>query len=122
MKGHRRNLALASHAPDCTGIGQKVVPRLRESRILAPSGSRGGEITQPRAHLIADLCPSEMHLMPSEGTWRLETSLFSQREEKQWKKATWQQITSQKGSIKATGLLTNLEGTSEREMTLKFHT
>ena len=32
-----------------------VGPRLRESRLLAPSGS-GGEFTQPRAHLLADPC------------------------------------------------------------------
>ena len=38
-----------------TWIGQKVGPRLRESRLLAPSG-RGGEFTQPREHLLADPC------------------------------------------------------------------
>ena len=36
------------------GIGYKVGPRFRESRrLLSPSG-RGGEFTQPRAHLLAD--------------------------------------------------------------------
>ena len=32
-------------------------PGLRESRLLAPSG-RGGEFTQPRAHLLAEHCTS----------------------------------------------------------------
>ena len=42
-----------------TGIGYKVgpSPRLRESRLLAPSGhGGGGEFTQPRAQLLADPC------------------------------------------------------------------
>ena len=32
-----------------------VVPRLCESRLLAPSGRRGHEFMQPRTHLIAQL-------------------------------------------------------------------
>ena len=37
----------------CTGLGKRVVPRLRESRLLAPSG-RGREFTQPRDHSFAE--------------------------------------------------------------------
>ena len=40
----------------CTGIGYKMGPGLRESRLLAPSGRGGREFTQPRTHLIADPC------------------------------------------------------------------
>ena len=40
---------------ELTEMGHKVGPRLRESRLLAPSGS-GHEFTQPRAHLKAQLC------------------------------------------------------------------
>ena len=39
------------------GIGNKVVPRLREYRLMAPSG-RGGEFTQPRDHFLAVPCIS----------------------------------------------------------------
>ena len=38
-----------------------MVPRLRESRLLAPSG-HGGVFTQPRVHLIDQLCK---YLIPS---------------------------------------------------------
>ena len=53
----RGEIELCTNLPGriCTGIGYKVVPRLRESRLLAPSG-HGGEFTHPRAHLLADPC------------------------------------------------------------------
>ena len=38
-----------------SGIGHKVGPRLRESRLLVTSG-HGVEFTQPRVHLLADPC------------------------------------------------------------------
>ena len=41
----------------CTGLGERVGPRLRESRLPTPSG-RGGEFTQPRARSFAQPCIS----------------------------------------------------------------
>ena len=42
-------------SPWCTGLGQRVVPRLRE---LSPAarGSQEAGFTQPRDHLLADPC------------------------------------------------------------------
>ena len=38
----------------CTEVGERVGPRLGESRVLTPSG-HVGEFTQPRAHSFAQL-------------------------------------------------------------------
>ena len=38
-----------------TGLGKRVGPGLRESRLLTPSG-HGGEFTQPRGHSFAQPC------------------------------------------------------------------
>ena len=43
------------HAPAYTGLGERVGPRLRESRLVASSG-RGGEFPQPRARYFAQPC------------------------------------------------------------------
>ena len=43
----------------CTWLGSRVVPRLRESRLLAASG-RGGEFTQHRDHSFARLCTKQV--------------------------------------------------------------
>ena len=40
-------------------MGYKLIPRLRESHLLAPSAHGGGKFTQPRAHLLADPCRLE---------------------------------------------------------------
>ena len=46
---------LPSPPPITTEVGERVVPRLRESRLMTPSG-HGGEFTQPRDYSFAHPC------------------------------------------------------------------
>ena len=49
-------LVLRKCHDSCTEIGYKVGRRLRESRLLAPSGHKGNEFMQHRDHLLAKPC------------------------------------------------------------------
>ena len=39
-----------------TGIGKRMVPRLRDSRVLTSPLAAGARFTQPRDHSLADPC------------------------------------------------------------------
>ena len=57
-EGSRQKLAMnikVTEQSRHTEMGYKMGPRLREYHLLTPSGSER-EFTQPRAHLIAQLC------------------------------------------------------------------
>ena len=50
-----------------TEMDYKVSPRLRECHLLALSGHSRGKFTQPRAHILANLCTVVVVVVVPEG-------------------------------------------------------